>query len=204
MNELMKALNFRHACKAFNEAKTIQAEALNDILEAGRLAPSWMGMQPWHFLVVQKQELKAALSAACNNQKHIVSCSHFVVLLARKPEHFERGSAFLNEMLGGGKVPPERAEFVYSMLGKVSDKLNWAKMQTYLAAAQMMIVAASLGIDSCPIAANPAAEAEAIAKLAPSFPIADFEPALNVALGYRANDQPPKMRLPTEKIVTFV
>jgi len=203
MNELMKAVNFRHACKSFDGTKSIPSEALGEILEAGRLAPSSLGMQPWHFLVAQKPELKAALSQACSNQKHFACCSHFVVVLARKPHNYEPGSALLDEMLGNGKVPAERAEFIRSRLQALPDKLGWAKSQTYLAGAQIMLAAAALGIDSCPIAGNPGPEADAIAKFAPAFPMADFEVVWNIALGYRANEQPPRMRLPMEKTVTF-
>jgi len=204
MNELMKAVNFRHACKSFDETKSIPAQAIGEIVEAGRLAPSSIGMQPWHFLVVQKPEMKAALSQACNNQKHVAGCSHFIVLLARKPHNYEPGSVLLDEMFGNGKVPAERAEFILSMVKSLPDKLGWAKSQTYLAGAQIMLAAAALGIDSCPIAGNPGPEAQAIAKLVPAFPMADFEVVWNIALGYRANEQPPRMRLPMEKIVTFV
>ena len=49
MNEVMKAVRFRHACKAFEAGKAIPAEVLDEILEAGgwRL-PRW-GCSPGIF-----------------------------------------------------------------------------------------------------------------------------------------------------------
>ncbi|MDQ1279786.1 MAG: hypothetical protein QG670_1048 [Thermoproteota archaeon] len=40
----------------------IQEEVLNNILEAGRLAPTAGNRQPWHFIVVTDQRLKQELS----------------------------------------------------------------------------------------------------------------------------------------------
>ncbi|EOD5178516.1 nitroreductase family protein [Campylobacter fetus] len=52
-----EALNFRHACKVFDENRKIDSADFNDILEAGRLSPSSMGMQPWEFEVIEDKEL---------------------------------------------------------------------------------------------------------------------------------------------------
>ncbi len=40
----------------------VSEEALNNILEAGRRAPSAMNAQPWHFIVVTEQKLRDQLS----------------------------------------------------------------------------------------------------------------------------------------------
>ena len=39
--------------------KHIPEEDLRKILEAGRLAPSWMNVQSWRFILVKSQETKA-------------------------------------------------------------------------------------------------------------------------------------------------
>ena len=57
-NEVINILNFRHACKEFNNQKSISKEDLDVILEGGRLAPSSVGIEPWHFIVIENQELK--------------------------------------------------------------------------------------------------------------------------------------------------
>ena len=49
----LEAMNFRHACKLFDETKKIPQATLENILEVGRLSPSSFGMEPWKFLVVQ-------------------------------------------------------------------------------------------------------------------------------------------------------
>ena len=39
-------------------SQRIEDTKLEKILEAGRLAPSWVNVQPWKFIVVRNQETK--------------------------------------------------------------------------------------------------------------------------------------------------
>ena len=86
----MEAMDFRHACKIFDESKKVSNEDMNFILEAGRKSPSSFGMEPWKFLVITNDELKEKLRPFCWNQPQITTCSHLVVILAAidavKPE----------------------------------------------------------------------------------------------------------------------
>lgn len=51
--DFKEALTFRHACKVFDEYKIIEESDFIDILNAGVLAPSSMGLEPWEFEVVR-------------------------------------------------------------------------------------------------------------------------------------------------------
>ena len=42
-------------------SQRIEDAKLEKILEAGRLAPSWVNVQPWKFIVVRNQETKNVL-----------------------------------------------------------------------------------------------------------------------------------------------
>jgi len=57
-----ESLGFRHACKVFDDTKKISDEDIRYILDAGRRAPSSVGMEAWKFLVITNEELKAKLS----------------------------------------------------------------------------------------------------------------------------------------------
>jgi nitroreductase len=59
--------------------KEINDSDLNDILEAGRLAPSACNIQPWKFVVVKDQALKDKLSIACKNQMFLSQASVLIV-----------------------------------------------------------------------------------------------------------------------------
>jgi nitroreductase len=78
----MEAMDFRHACKIFDDTKKVSSEDMNYILEAGRKSPSSFGMEPWKFLVITNDDLKEKLKPFCWNQPQITTCSHLVVILA--------------------------------------------------------------------------------------------------------------------------
>ncbi len=59
----MDAMDYRHACKIFDETKKISNEDIKYILEAGRKSPSSFGQEPWKFLVIPNPELKAKFDA---------------------------------------------------------------------------------------------------------------------------------------------
>ncbi|MDR0587995.1 MAG: NAD(P)H-dependent oxidoreductase [Burkholderiales bacterium] len=211
MSDFMKAMNFRHACKLFDEKKKIPVPVFDEILEAGRLSPSSFGTEPWHFLVITSNEVKAALRPACWNQPQITTCSHFVMLLVRKPQDFEFGSAFLNETFTRRANTPDKLSAICGAFDNFirsdlkPDVLNWAKMQTYIAGGNMMTAAAFLGVDTCAIEGfNFNALTDALARAVPSVDLTRYEIAWNIAFGYRVNEQQPRYRFPREKVTTFI
>ena len=62
--------------------KEIPNDVLRQILEAGRLAPSWMNSQPWKFIVVKNQETKNLLSKLSSNQPHVRYADTVIVCVA--------------------------------------------------------------------------------------------------------------------------
>ncbi len=45
-DQFLEMMNFRHACKVFDETKKISDEDFQYILEAARLSPSSFGYEP--------------------------------------------------------------------------------------------------------------------------------------------------------------
>jgi len=60
MNNVEKMFTRRSIRKYTNEP--VPEEVLHNILEAGRLSPSAVNRQPWHFIVVKDQTIKEAIS----------------------------------------------------------------------------------------------------------------------------------------------
>lgn len=77
---LLKEIEDRCSIRTFSTKKIADAD-MHEILEAGRLAPSWMNVQPWHFIVTDKQEHKNFLSKCANFQKQIKEASHIIIIL---------------------------------------------------------------------------------------------------------------------------
>jgi nitroreductase len=83
MNCLEKVLN-RRSIRRFKNAP-VSEEVVNNILEAGRRAPSATNMQPWHFVVARDDEEKQACSFGQFN-RFTTSASFVVVGLYRASE----------------------------------------------------------------------------------------------------------------------
>ncbi|MDZ7740403.1 MAG: nitroreductase family protein [Bacteroidota bacterium] len=55
----MNFLDFAHkrySCRDYTE-KPLARELIEEVLEAGRIAPSAVNYQPWHFIVINEQEM---------------------------------------------------------------------------------------------------------------------------------------------------
>ena len=204
----LEAMNFRHACKVFDEGKKIPENLVTNIAEVGRLSPSSFGMEPWEFLIIQSQEIKEALRPSCWNQVQITSCSELLVIVT-KNKLVEPGNDYVEAMFRRKNMPQEMFDTymgVYAdFLGaKAEDKpsfyKDWSAKQAYIAAGNMMTYAATEGIDSCPIEGF---EQKAVEKTL-EIDGEEKSVALIIAFGYRLNEQPQKVRLPAEKIYTYL
>ena len=58
----------------------VPAATVRRILEAGRLAPSALNRQPWHFVVVQDRARLRELAAACSTGRFVAQAALAVVL----------------------------------------------------------------------------------------------------------------------------
>ena len=207
MKTFEEALNFRQACKVFDESKKISEEDMKFILEAGRKSPSSFGMEAWKFLVITNEALKAKLRPVCWDQIQITSCSHLVVVLAGiesvKPE-----SGLPKKRFERREMPQEKLDFYLNLyadhlketLSSDENIYAWTSKQTYIASANMMSAAAVLGIDSCPIEGLERDKVEEILGL----DLSKFRVAMLLPFGYRINEQSKQLRLPFDEVVEFI
>ena len=206
-NNFLKAMDFRHACKVFDDTKKINDEDINFILEVARKSPSSFGMEPWKFLVITNEELKAKLRPACWNQVQITSCSHLVVVLARiqdvKPESGEPLKRFSRR-----EMPKDKLDFYIDLYaGHLKETLSsdkniyhWTSKQTYIALGNIMTAAASIGIDSCPIEGFEKDKVDEILELDTT----KYQTSVLLPFGYRLNEQSSQQRLPFDEVVEFI
>jgi nitroreductase len=204
----LEAMNFRHACKVFDEGKKIPEGLVKNIAEVGRLSPSSFGMEPWEFLIIQSQDIKEALRPSCWNQVQITSCSELLVIVT-KNKLVEPGNRYVEEMFKRKKMPQEMfdtymgvyADFLGAKAeGKPDFYKDWSAKQAYIAAGNMMTYAATEGIDSCPIEGFDQKAVEKTLEIDGE----EKSVALLIAFGYRLNEQPQKVRLPADKIYRYL
>lgn len=206
-NEFMDAMDFRHACKVFDETKMISDEKIKFILESGRKSPSSFGMEAWKFLVITNEELKAKLRPACWDQVQITSCSHLVLVLAGI-DSVKVESGEVKKRFSRRKMPQETLDFYMSIYASHLEKTlssdeniyNWTAKQAYIAAANMMTAAAFIGIDSCPIEGFDKTEVESILNLDTS----KYQLAMVLPFGYRVNEQSQQLRLDPQDVIEFI
>lgn len=206
-NDFSKAMDFRHACKVFDENKKISDEEMHYILEAGRKSPSSFGMEAWKFLVITNEELKAKLRPFCWDQVQITSCSHLVVVLAGI-ENAKVESGMPKKRFTRREMPKETLDFYMDIYGKhlaktLSSDDNiyaWTAKQSYIALGNMMTAAAFVGIDSCPIEGFEKENVEEVLGLDTS----KYQLAVVVPFGYRINEQSSQLRLPFDEVVEFI
>ncbi|MDD2358012.1 MAG: NAD(P)H-dependent oxidoreductase [Thiovulaceae bacterium] len=206
-NEFMKAMDFRHACKIFDESKKISDEDIRFILETGRKSPSSFGMEAWKFLVITNEALKAKLRPACWNQVQVTSCSHLVVILAGI-ESVKVESGEVEKRFARREMPKEKLDFYIKLyadhlketLSSDENIYAWTAKQSAIAVANMMTAAASIGIDSCAIEGYDKKQVEEILGLDTS----KYQLAMVLPFGYRLNEQPKQLRLSFDEVVEFI
>ncbi|MBO1625207.1 NAD(P)H-dependent oxidoreductase [Bacillus arachidis] len=199
--EILKAYQFRHACKEFDVNKKISDEDFHFILETGRLSPSSFGFEPWRFVVIQNQELRnKLLPVAWGAQKQLPTASHFVIILARKKEEMIYNSSYISNFMKNIQHLPEEVitmkrgfykefqESDFQLLESDRAMFDWASRQTYIALGNMMTAAAQIGIDSCPIEGFNKEKVEAVLKEEGILSDESFGVSVLVAFGYRAEE----------------
>lgn len=214
--QFIEMMNFRHACKVFDENKKISDDDFQYILESARLSPSSFGFEPWHFLVVQDPALRDKLKALTwGAQGTLPTASHFIVTLARTAKSMRFDSDYIENIMARVHHIPDEGRIIrkqyyqefqendFNLLQNDRTLLDWATKQTYIALANMMNAAAFIKIDSCPIEGFKAEQVNQL--LASDFDIdtSNYQVAYMVAFGYRKDPQNEKTRQKLEDIVSW-
>lgn len=155
---LKEAIEQRRAARAFR-SDPIPEAILTQILELGVQAPSGFNLQPWRFIVVKQQANRDQLKACAFNQNQIGEAP--VVLIccgdrrAGQTDNIESVIQLSNEV---GMMTDDFANYMRSSIpGFFANHPSyesieaWINRHVMLAVAQIMIVAKSFGVDSCPM-----------------------------------------------------
>ena len=161
-SEIANALEFRHACKAFDASRKIPDSDVELIVDAIRLAPSSYGFEPWNVIVAQSEDLRNAVKAFAGNNAARFDASHFLIFTAKTGLQITRKGGHIDHILRDvrGLDDDEADDFkaFWTKWAERDFKLitadvvhQWAARQAYIALGGAMLAAAERGIDSCPI-----------------------------------------------------
>lgn len=213
--QLLNAMNFRHATKKYDENRKISDEDFNYILEVGRLSPSSLGSEPWKFLVIQDAQLRRKMmKVAPGAVEKLKTASHFVVILSRIGVRYD-SEYLLNHMKVVQHFPEEMIDTIteqYKHFQEGNNILNsdqslndWSKKQTYIALGNMLTAAAMIGIDSTPMEGFRVKELDALLEEEGLIENGVYSASVLAAFGYRKEDpKRPKTRKPMEEVVKWI
>ena len=172
-------VNNRYSCRSIDTEKPLDREVVEQIIEAGRLAPSACNSQPWKFIVVDQPELikevaKTTQSALLGINKFTADAKAFIVIVRESRAFSEKVAQIM-----------KHRDYVPYDIGIVS--------------ATMCYKATELGVGSCILGWYDGAKIQEILGVPQSKPI-----ELVIALGYpKSDDVPQKRRKDMEIVLSY-
>ena len=182
--ELFEAIKNRRSIRHYT-TDPIDDDKVNQVLEAGRWAPSWANTQCWRFVVVRDPELKARIGQS-------------LMRVRRGDELFDNpGTKAINdvpvvivvcaEMNKSGLKPGDPARGDY-----VTDKGDWFMFDSALAVQNMVLAAHGLGLGTVIIGAFEAPMVEEIIGLPEGYRVVVLLP---LGVPAREGKAPPRKEL---------
>ena len=208
----------RRTAKAFDPAQKIPPAIVDQLRILLRHSPSSINSQPWHFILAatdagKARVAKAAVGPYAYNAPKIRNAPLVVVLCVRADLDDAHLAAILAQEEKDGRFPAAedkekqrlaRAAYVELHRNIRRDVPHWMEKQVYLALGALLVGAAALGLDACPMEGfDPDALDRELGLAARGL-----APVALVALGYRGPDdwnaRLPKSRLPAESLFTHL
>jgi nitroreductase / dihydropteridine reductase len=205
----------RHATKAFDSARKIPASVIDELKELVRFSPSSVNSQPWHFVVASTDTGRARVAKAMQpgyayNEPKVLNASHVMVLCARTDMDDAHLAAVLAQEEADGRFANADAKagqqktrsFYVDLHRERRDLSAWMEKQAYLALGTLLIGAATLEIDACPMEGFDVKTLDAELGLTGQ----GLTALVVVSLGYHSesdfNAKLPKSRLPVQTVFT--
>lgn len=148
MNEVIKTIVERRSVRKYSD-KAVSKDLIEQIVDAGRMAPSAMNKQPWKFyIILNKEEInlfsKKILKAGLKNISQM-GIINIVKTIASNICQLSHGINFFKD-----KDPVFHGAPVVIFI--TSPKYDeWACLDIGMCSQNIMLAAKSLGVDSCPI-----------------------------------------------------
>lgn len=173
-----------------------------DLLELLRLAgraPSAFNVQPWRFIVVQDDDLKAKLAEAANGQQQVLRAPATIVIYS----DMESALARIPEAMHPDMPADKRDAGVQGFRGSfakqtVDEREAWGNAQANIALGYLLLLAESLGYATSPMLGFDPEKVKARLGLPAHVRITAL-----VSIGYPAEEGFRPHRLPVDTLVEF-
>jgi len=177
MQSFLELVQHRQSDRAYLD-KPVEAEKLERILEAARLAPSACNSQPWKFVVVTDPEKRLQVADATASK--LLSMNHFT---KQAPVQLV--------------VIEESGNFTSSVGGWMTDK-HYPHIDLGIVAAHISLAAADEGLGSCIIGWCDGKKVQKVLEIPKNKRV-----MLVILLGYSAQPLREKKRKTKEEIVSY-
>lgn len=208
--DLLKALQWRYATKAFDTDRLISKKDIERIVEAFNLTATSYGLQPVKLFVVEDKALKEELTAASYGQNQVRTASHVLVICIKKEITSDYIHSYFDMEIEIRKTEPHilepyRENVIQMFSAFDAEKIkNWATNQAYLTLGNMLTFCAHEGIDTCPMEGFDSARIDKILGLEER----NLESVLLLPIGYRSKEDffssLEKVRKPIDKSVEYL
>ena len=142
---VIECIKKRRSIRKYRQVE-VEDQKLNNVLEAGRLAPSATNMQPWHFIVVRDHGIKQKLRASYDRE-WFTSAPVIIVACADPDNSWIRG-----------------------------DGEQYWKVDVAISLQNMVLEAKEQGLGTCWIAAFNEGEAKKVLQIPPSIRVVAMTP----------------------------
>lgn len=206
----IEKLGWRYATKKFN-GEIVPDSIIQKIKDAIRFAPSSLGAQPFHVVVVKSQEMKDKLFEEGIKQQQVPTSSHVFIFCART-DFPERAEALMQLVSKEHGTPREELQGYFNMVDGAAKRFatieslrDWTGKQAYIALGFGLAACAELSIDAGPMEGMDPNVVKQVLNLSDYM-----HPQVAMAVGYRdPNDhnQPEfrsKVRFPESDMFTEI
>ncbi len=206
----LEALNQRYSVKKFEKGHQVPADVLQNILEAGKLSASSLGLQPYRIIVAESEDIKEKLIPAFYNPTQISTCSHLLIIVSNNEIEEEYVGNYFSHISETREIPLENLQQFRESINKhmttltKEDVMSWAQKQSYIVLGNLMFAAALEKIDTCPMEGYRQEKIDEILNLNPE----KEKTAVTLALGYRSAEDEfqnlKKVRKPNDRLFKFL
>lgn len=155
-NTIKNLLLHRHSWREYKDKKIPQTE-IDEILEVARHTPTAFGIEPYHLIVIGDEDLKNKLYPYIWKQKQVLKSSHLILFLTYKKNVFVKDSDFLkhryktrynNDVEVFNNL---QNNFLKYLKENIKDYEEWAKRQSYILLANVILTAYAKDIGTSPM-----------------------------------------------------
>ncbi len=204
---VIKSLEWRYACKKFDEKKKLSEIQIEILKKAFNLTPTSFGLQPVKMLIIDSEELKEKIFPHSFYQVQVTTCSHLIVLCIDTIVNEKTVDAYFDlekDVRGTSEeiVGEFRRQLRDMYKNKSKEEIEQSSIyQTYIILGNLMTVCALEKIDTCPMEGFIPEKIDEILNLSDK----NLKSILMLPVGYRAEDdfmsKMKKVRKPLEIMV---